>query len=95
MWYRLRERTQGLPRGKERGDGVLPAFGMDTSTLLYSRWMTNKDLQCSSGNSAQSYVAAWKGGGLVETGCVYLYASACNYYNLVNWLCLLSRFSPV
>ena len=27
MWYRLRDRTQGLPGGKERGDGVLQASG--------------------------------------------------------------------
>ena len=31
-------------------------------TLLYLTWMTNKDLLYSTGNSAQCYVAAWKGG---------------------------------
>jgi len=39
---------------------------MDMYTLLYSRWMTNKDLLGSTGNSAQCYVAAWKGGGFRE-----------------------------
>ena len=37
-------------------------FGMDTCTLLYSKWITNKDLLYSTGNSAQRYVAAWMGG---------------------------------
>ena len=36
-------------------------FGMDMYTLLYLKWITNKDLLCSTGNSAQRYVAAWKG----------------------------------
>ena len=31
-------------------------------TLLYLKWITNKDLLYSTGNSAQYYVAAWMGG---------------------------------
>ena len=34
-------------------------FGMDMYTLLYLKWMTNKDLLYSTWNSAQCYVAAW------------------------------------
>ena len=30
-------------------------------TLLYLKWITNKDLLYSTGNSAQCYVAAWMG----------------------------------
>ena len=30
--------------------------------LLYLKWITNKDLLYSTGNSAQCYVAAWMGG---------------------------------
>ena len=41
-------------------------FGMDMYTLLYLKWITNKDLLYSSGNSAQCYVAAWMGRGLWE-----------------------------
>ena len=37
-------------------------FGMDMYTLLNLKWITNKDLLCSTGNSAQYYVAAWMGG---------------------------------
>ena len=29
--------------------------------LLYLKWITNKDLLYSTGNSAQYYVAAWRG----------------------------------
>ena len=31
-------------------------------TLLYLKWIINKDLLYSTGNSAQYYVAAWMGG---------------------------------
>ena len=31
-------------------------------TLLYSGWVTSKDLLCNTGNSVQCYVAAWMGG---------------------------------
>ena len=35
---------------------------MDMHTLLYLKWITNKDLLISTGNSAQCYLAAWMGG---------------------------------
>ena len=35
---------------------------MDMYTLPYLKWITNKDLLYSTGNSAQFYVAAWMGG---------------------------------
>ena len=31
-------------------------------TLLYFKWITNKDLLYSTGNTARYYVAAWMGG---------------------------------
>jgi len=31
-------------------------------TLLHLKWVTNKDLLYSTGNSTQCYVAAWMGG---------------------------------
>ena len=36
-------------------------FGMDRYTLLCLKWVTNKDLQYHTWNSAQSHVAAWMG----------------------------------
>ena len=35
---------------------------MDMHTLLYSKWITNKDLLYSPGSSAQRHAAAWLGG---------------------------------
>ena len=45
---------------------------MDMSTLLYLKWMSNKGLLYSAGNSAQCYVAAGMGG---EFGgeCIHVY----------------------
>ena len=37
-------------------------FGMDMYTLLYLKWITNKDLLYSTGNSAECYEAVWVGG---------------------------------
>ena len=37
-------------------------FGIDVYPLLCLQWITNKGLLYSTGNSAQSYVAAWIGG---------------------------------
>ena len=34
---------------------------MDMYTLLYLKWIANKDLLYSTGNSVQCYVAAWIG----------------------------------
>ena len=36
-------------------------FGMDMYTLLYLKWITNKGLLYSTGNSDQYYVSAWMG----------------------------------
>ena len=41
-------------------------------TQLYVRWITNKDLLCSTWKSAHCYVAAWMGGEL-ENGSMYMY----------------------
>ena len=44
------------------GEGIVREFWIDMYTLLYLKWITNKVLLCSTGNSAQCYVAAWMGG---------------------------------
>ena len=36
-----------------QGEGIVREFGMDMYTLLYLKWITNKDLLYSTGNSAQ------------------------------------------
>ena len=45
---------------------------MDMYTLLYLKWVTNKDLLYRTGNSAQSYLAAWMEGGLGENEYMWL-----------------------
>ena len=40
------------------GEGIVREFGMDRYTLLYLKWITNKDLLYSTGNSAQCYATA-------------------------------------
>ena len=53
------ERMNLMVAGGERwGDGIVREFGMNMYTLLYLKWLTNKDLLYSTGNSAQFYVAA-------------------------------------
>ena len=54
------------------GEGIARDFGMAMYTLLYLKWITNKDLSYSTGNSAQCFVAAWMGGKFVgESVCVH------------------------
>ena len=56
-----------MPVGKNRGGRRDREFGMDMYTLLYLKWITNRDLLSSTGNSAQCYVAAWMGGEFMYT----------------------------
>ena len=44
------------------GEGIVRKFGKVMYTLLYFKWITNKDLLNSRQNSAQCYEAAWMGG---------------------------------
>ena len=82
-----------VARGK---DGVVREFGIDRNTLLYLKWITNKDLLYSTGNSAQCYVAAWMGG---EFGGEWIHVYVC----MAESLCcpsetittLLISYSPI
>ena len=52
---------------------------MDMYALLFLKWITDKDLLYSTGNSAQWYVAAWMGeefGGRMDTVYAWLSHSA-------------------
>ena len=57
----LREWTYGC-WGTEWEEGIVREFGMDMYTVLYLKWITDKDLLYSTGNSAQCYVATWREG---------------------------------
>ena len=67
----MRERTHGINEtdsdsenglmfvwGKDEGEEIVRGFGMDRYTLLYLKWITNKNLLNTTRNSAQCYVAA-------------------------------------
>ena len=45
-----------VTRGIECGEPIVREFGIDMYVLLYLKWITNKDLLYSAGNSAQYYV---------------------------------------
>ena len=88
--HRLREGNYGF-QGEGWGNGIVKEFRMDRYTLLFLKWITNKDLLSSIGNSAQYYVAAWMGGEFRgEWIHVYVWLGALlstwNYHNIVNWL---------
>ena len=70
--HRLGEGTWGC-RGEEWGDDVVRELGMDMYTLLYLKWITNKELLNSTGSSAQYYVTAWMGGEFGENGYKYMH----------------------
>ena len=55
------------------GERIVREIEMDMYILLCSKWITNKDLLSSTGNSVQCYVPAWLGGGLGENGYMYMY----------------------
>ena len=73
------------------GEGVVREFGMDMYTLLYLKWITNKDLLCSTGDSAQCSVPVWMERSTGGNGHTHMYGgvpllSTRNYHSVVNWL---------
>ena len=56
--YKLRERTYGCWE-EGCGEGTVREFGTDMYTLLYLKWITNKDLLYSTWNSAQCCAVVW------------------------------------
>ena len=59
--------------GEAWGKGMVREFGMDMYTLLYSKWITNKNRLYSTWNSAQ---VVWQPGrerSLGENGYMYMY----------------------
>ena len=69
--HRFQERANGF-QGKVYGEGVVREFGMSIYTLLYLKWITNKDLLYGTWNSAQCYVPGWMGGEFGGEG-IYVY----------------------
>ena len=61
--------------GRRAGGGIVRELGMVMYRLLYLKWITKKDLQYSTGSSAQCHVAACMGRGLGENGYMCMYGS--------------------
>ena len=55
--HRLRIQFNGC-----QGEGIVRDFEKVFYTLLYLKWITNKDILYSTRNSAQYYMPAWMGG---------------------------------
>ena len=66
------------------GGGIVREFGMIMYTLLYLKWITNKDLLYTTWNSVQHYVAAW-----MEVG------FGGEWIHVWNTCVCLAKFSPV
>ena len=79
--HRFREQTYGCRevRGRIWGEGMVRESWMAMYTLLYLKWITNKDLPYSTGTLVQCYVAAWMGG---EFGKEWVYV----YVYVYVWL---------
>ena len=61
--HRLREQTYGC-QGEGQGQAIAGEFEISMYTLLYFKWIANKDLLYSTWNFAQHYVAilcGWRG----------------------------------
>ena len=56
---RLTDLENELMVAREKDEGRDREFRVDMYTLLYLKWIGNKDLLYSTWNSAQCYVAAW------------------------------------
>ena len=48
---RLTDFENEITVGRSGGGGIVREFGMNMYTLLYLKWLTNKDLLYSTGNS--------------------------------------------
>ena len=58
---------------KDRREGLVRVFGMVMYTLLYLKWVTNKDLLYSTWNSTECYVTAWMEGEFGENVYMCMY----------------------
>ena len=68
------EKELMVTSGEGWGKGRVREFGMDVYTLLYLKWITNKNLLHSTWNSAQCVMwqPGWQGS-LEENGYMYMY----------------------
>ena len=92
-----------LAGGEGWGEGVVRESGIDMCTLFHLKWITNKDLQYSTWNSAQCCVEAWMGGAsegewihvYVWLGPFPVYLKLPQHCLLIGYVLVLSPFSRV
>ena len=89
LQIRLTDLENELTIARRKAVGRDRDFGMNRYTLLYLKWISNKDVLRSTGNSAQCCVEAWMRGSLGENGYMHMYGwgpllSTWNYQNIVN-----------
>ena len=77
------------------GQGIVKDFGMVKYTLLYLKWITNKNLLYSIWDSAQCYVAACMGGGFWEKTDTCIYMAESLYCLPETITTLLTGYSPI
>jgi len=84
------------------GERIVREFGMNMYTLLYFKWITNKDLLYSAWNSAQCYVALDSKGALGENGWTHVYVVTESLYSspetitilLISYCCSVAQSCP-
>ena len=80
--------------GGRMGEGIVRKFRMDRYTLLCWKWITNKDILFSTGNSTQWRVAAWMGGKFGgEWMHVYVWLSSFAIHPRLSWHYLLIDYT--
>ena len=67
--YKLRKQTYGYQRGKGEG-GITQEFGINRYTLICVKYITDKDLMYSTGNSTPYFIIIYQG---KESEKVYIY----------------------
>ena len=78
------------------GEGVVRELGVDMYTLLYFKWIANKNSLYSTENSAQCFVTAWMVGSFRENGSMHVMAeSLCYSHETVTTLLTGHQFSSV
>ena len=70
-----KKQTYGYQRGKE-GGGINWEIGIDIYTLLYIKWVTNKDLLYSTGNYIQYFTITYE----------WNEKNLCTYIFIYNWI---------
>ena len=78
-----------------REEGIVRDFGNVMYTLLYLKWITNKNLWYSTWNSAQCYVPAWMGGGFEGRMDTLIHMAESLHCSPVTITTLLIDYTPI